>query len=152
MCREQGVSEGLPEEFGRKCTGKLVSVSAPKHITFLASEQHHLGKKLLSCGVFILHFLEQGSRARITGCSTLIVAGNAGGCHSPPSWRPGKSRADSAWVLSRCQLTSPHRPWHLKQKGCCLFKASTSALETELYDDQVLSLGGERKSQDSGSF
>ena len=96
MCREQGVSEGLPEEFGRKRTGKLVSVSAPKHVTFLASEQHHLGKKLLSCGVFILHFLEQGSRARITGCSTLIVAGNAGGCHSPPSWRPGKSRADSA--------------------------------------------------------
>lgn len=82
--------EELGEEFRRKAAHKRgVSFSTQTH-TFLAGDQHSLGKKLLSCGVFLLHLLNAGGRAPAD------FRGHGWWLPRPPSWHPGRSCAHSA--------------------------------------------------------
>lgn len=91
---------------------------------------------------FLLHFLDEGSRARSRGCSTLIAAGTAGGCHAPPLLAPWQEPRQLGRLLPAPPVSASLL---LHTNPDTSSERDALSLEMECYD-QGLSSGGEKES------
>lgn len=132
----------------RNSEGKLWAdaelASAPRHTLPRLVNSTAWARSCFPVGFLIVHFLDQGSTSRAeahwSGLALLApLALLVTATPRPPGALAGAAPAQplSACLSSQCQLAPPRGPWCIEQKGCSLFRGSTSALEVPLWYSAV---------------